>query len=179
MEYIGKRISVKRTDDEVSIVILSSVDKKKNMLLFVWFLLWTISGIIVMSQFFLVKDENTRAAMLVWMAFWAYFEYKIFKVYFWRKYGVEKIKIRQGKLFYKRDVAGKGKIKEYPVNEIKQLRVKEASEKSFAETLNQSYWVIAGEALLFDHNNRDVKFGIQLDDADANAVLKVIKGALK
>ena len=36
--------------------------------------------------------------LLVWLCFWAYFEFKSFKVFMWRRFGVEKIKIRDEKL---------------------------------------------------------------------------------
>ena len=179
MEYIGKRISIKRDEKGVSIVILSTADKVKKILLFVWFFLWTLSGIVVFSQYFIIPDQQERIAIIVWMGFWGYFEYKIFKAVMWRSYGVEKIKLRDGKLLYKKDVSGKGKIKSYEFGFIKDLRVAEQKENSFFENLNNSYWVIAGEKLMFDYNGKEIKFGIQLDDADAKALFKVIKGKIK
>jgi hypothetical protein len=92
---------------------------------------------------------------------------------------MEKIKLRDGKLLYKKDVSGKGKIKEYEFGSIKDLRVVEQNENSFFESLNNSYWVIAGEKLAFDHNGKEIKFGIQLDEKDAKELLKVIKGKIK
>jgi hypothetical protein len=178
MEYIGKRISIKRTENETSIVILSSTEKWKNLILFIWFFLWTISGIIVFGQYFLQHDENLRVIIVVWLGFWAYFEYKIFKAFMWRKFGIEKIKLREGKLFYKRDVAGKGKIKVYEFDFIKDFRVAEPKENSFFENFNNSYWVIAGEKLAFDYYGKEIKFAIQLDEADAKALFKVIKNKI-
>lgn len=179
MEYIGKRISIKRTDVEVSIVILSSVNKTKNLLLFIWFFLWTLSGVIVIAQYFIITDSNTKAAIIVWMGFWAYFEYKIFKAFMWRKFGVEKIKLRENKLFYKRDRAGKGKVNVYELDFIKDLRVIEPKENSFFENLDNSYWVIAGEKLAFDYYGKEIRFGIQLDADDAKNLFKLINSEIK
>ena len=81
MEYIGNRISIKRSEKGISIVIISLKEKTKNILLTIYLFLWSISGIIVFSQYLVAPDPNTKLAMLVWMAFWAYFEYKIFKAY--------------------------------------------------------------------------------------------------
>ncbi len=178
MEYIGKRISIKRIENGTSFVILSSIEKIKKIILFVWFTLWTISGVVVFAQYFLMKDEQTRIAIIVWMGFWAYFEYKIFKAVIWRNYGVEKIKLKDRKLFYKRDIAGKGKIKVFDFDFIKDIRVVEAQENSFFENLNNSYWVIAGEKLAFDYMGKEIKMGIQLDNADATDLLKLIKNKL-
>lgn len=179
MEYIGKRISIKRTEGELSIVILSLINKLKNRFLFIWFVLWSISGLIVLSQYFIMQDPNTKTAIIVWMGFWAYFEYKIFHAYLWRKSGKEKIKINDKKLLYKRDVSGGGKIKTYETDFIKDLRLIEPKENSFMEDLNNSYWVIGGEKLTFDYYGKEVKFGLQLDETDAMALLKLIKNELK
>ena len=179
MEYIGKRISIKRSENELSIVILSLINKVKNRFLFLWFILWSISGLIVLSQYFIMPDPNTKTAIIVWMGFWAYFEYKIFHAYLWRKSGKEKIKINDKKLLYKRDVLGRGKIKMYDIDIIKNLRLIEPKEDSFIENLNNSYWVIGGEKLAFDYYGREIKFGLQLDETDAKALLKLMKNETK
>lgn len=179
MEYIGKRISIKRKEEETSIVILSSENKAKNILLFIWFFLWTLSGIIIFTQYFIITDQNTKAAIIVWMGFWVYFEYKIFKAFMWRKFGVEKIKLREQKFFYKRDVAGKGKINVYEFDFIKDFRIIKVKESSFFENLNNSYWVIAGEKLAFDYYGKEIPFGIQLYEEDAKNLFKMIRAEIK
>lgn len=179
MEYIGKRISIKRSDNETSIVIVSQSEKVKNILLFSWFFIWTVSGIVVMAQYFAIPDPNTKVMLMVWIAFWAYFEYRIFKAFMWRKYGVEKIKLRENKLFYKRDVAGKGKVKVYEYDFIKDLRIIEQKENSFADSMNTSYWLVAGEKIAFDYYGKEIRLALQIENDEAKALLKVITAAVK
>ena len=178
MDYIGKRTSILRKDNELSIVILSNQDKVKNRLLLTWLILWSVSALVVIGQYFLQTDANTKTTIIVWMGFWAYFEYKIVVAYRWRRWGKEKIKILNGKLVYKRDVSGKEKPKEYDLDRIKDLRFIELKENSFFENLNDSYWVIANEKLAFDYNGAEIKFGIQLEESDAKAILKVLKNKI-
>ena len=179
MDYIGNRISIKRSETEVSIVIISLKEKTKNILLTIYLVVWSLSGIIVFSQYLVIPDPNTKIALLVWLGFWAYFEYKIFKAFMWRKFGVEKIKLRENKFQYKRDRAGKGKVTSYDFDFIKELRYIEPKENSFFENINNSYWVIAGERLAFDYYGKEIKFGIQLEEKDAQALLKIIKKEIK
>lgn len=179
MEYIGERISIKRKETELSIVILPLTNKIKNIILFVWLFLWTLSGVIVLSEYFILTDPDTKAAIIVWLGFWAYFEYVIFKAFMWRKTGREIIKLRDNKFFYKRSVVGKGKIKVFEYDFIKDLRIIEPKENSFIENLNNSYWVIAAERLAFDYYGKEIKFGIQLEVTDATNLLKRIKNQLK
>jgi hypothetical protein len=175
MEYISKRASIKHKDDELSIVILAEADTQKNRLLLAWLCLWTIGGLIVFSQYFTFTDPNTKIALIVWMGFWFYFEYKITSAYLWRKSGKEIIKIRNNKFYYKKDVSGRGKLKTYSIDYIKDLRIVESKENAFFENLNNSYWVIAGEKLAFDYYGREIKFGIQLEEQEAKNLLKIIK----
>jgi len=179
MEYIGNRISIKRSDNEVSIVILSFREKIKNIMLSIYLVLWSLSGIIVFSQLLVIPDKNTKLALFVWLCFWAYFEFKISKAYMWRKFGVEKIKLRENKFMYKRDRAGKGKVLTYEFDFIKSLRYIKPKENSFFENINNSYWVIAGERLAFDYYGKEIKFGIQLEEKDATALLKILNKEIR
>lgn len=179
MEYIGKRISLKKSENELSIVIVSQSEKAKNILLFTWFFIWTVSGIVVLAQYFTIPDPNTKVMLMVWLAFWAYFEYRIFKAFMWRKYGVEKIKLRENKLFYKRDVAGKGKVRVYEFDFIKDLRIVEPKENSFADNMSNSYWMIGGEKLAFDYYGKEIKFAFQLDEAESKALFSRIKAVIR
>ncbi|MCE3279178.1 MAG: hypothetical protein K0S44_1369 [Bacteroidetes bacterium] len=179
MEYIGKRISIKRSDKETSIVIVSQSEKTKNILLFAWFFIWTVSGIVVLTQYFLIPDPNTKVMLIVWLGFWAYFEFRIFKAFMWRKFGVEKIKLKENKFFYKRDVAGKGKIKVYECDFIKDIRIVDLKENSFADNMNKSYWMVGGEKLAFDYYGKEIKFAMQIEESEAKALLKVIRSEIK
>jgi hypothetical protein len=179
MEYIGKQISIKKKEQELSIVILPSVNKVKRTLLFCWFFLWSASGVVVFTQSFLIHDENTKAAIIVWLGFWAYFEYKIFTAYMWRKFGMEKIKLRDNQLFYKRDVAGRGKIKVFEYDFIKDFRIIDKKENSFIDNLNNSYWVVGGERIAFDYYGKEIKLGLQLDDQETEGLYKLLKQKTK
>ncbi|HSH65075.1 MAG TPA: hypothetical protein VLB84_04575 [Bacteroidia bacterium] len=179
MEYISKRISIKQKEQELSIVILSTVNKVKRTLLFCWFFLWSASGVIVFTQFFLIPDENTKVALIVWLGFWAYFEYKIFTAFMWRRFGVEKIKLKGNKLFYKRDVAGRGKIKVFEYEFIKDFRIIDKNDSSLMDSLNNSYWVVAGERIAFDYYGKEIKLGLQLDDEEAEGLFKLLNKKIK
>jgi hypothetical protein len=178
MEYIGKRISIKRKEQETSIVILSTVEKLKRTVLFCCFFLWSLCGMIILTQTLLIHDEQMKVFFIVWMGFWTYFEYKLFTAYMWRKFGVEKIKLRENKLFYKRDVAGRGKIKVFDYDFIKDLRIIEKNEFSFLDSLSNSYWVVGGEKIAFDYYGKEIKLALQIENGEADELFKLLKKEL-
>ena len=179
MDFIGTRISIKHSQEQTSIAILSYKEKTKSLILLLWLFLWSLSGLVVFFQYFTTDIPDIKAVIIVWLGFWLYFEYKILKAYLWRTQGKEIIRIR-GKVFvYKKDLGGRGKEKEYFFDEIKNLRLVEVQENSFMETINSSYWVIAGERIAFDYYGAEVRLGHQLSDDDARKLLKLLKTKAK
>lgn len=178
MDYIGDRISVNRKANELSIVILSLRDKTKSALLLIWLMLWSLSAIVVISQYFTIEDANVKTTIIVWLGFWVYFEYKIIVAFLWRKNGAEKIRIHDGVLEYKRNIGGSKKPKEYKLDAIKSLRTLETKDTSFIDNINDSYWIIGGEKLTFDYYGADVKLGMQLNEQECQALLKLLKNKL-
>jgi hypothetical protein len=174
MEYIGKRISVLRSPDELSVVILSEVENKKSTLLFLWLLGWTAGGLIVFWEFLQVTEANRKPGFIIWLAFWFYFEYTISKAYMWRRNGKEKIKLKRGTLSIKREVNKKGKASNYDLGLMKDFRL--VLEKSkLMNSLNNSYWSVAGETITFDYYGKTISFGLQLNEEDSKALYKLIK----
>jgi hypothetical protein len=66
----------------------------------------------------------------------------------------------------------------YEFDFMKNFRLTERKENSFLESLNDSYWTIAGERLAFDYSGKEIKFGIQLNEEDASALYKLIKNKM-
>jgi hypothetical protein len=81
--------------------------------MFLWLLAWSVSGVIVIANYFTLQQESAKLCIVIWLAFWAYFEFKIIRVFMWKRFGKEKLWIKNGTLFYQQDINGKGKIKEF------------------------------------------------------------------
>lgn len=187
MEYIGKRISILKKQGEVSFAILSSAESWKKNLLFLWLLLWTASGIIVFVYALRFDDvtglnleqlQQRKLFLFVWFCFWLYFEYLAAKAYRWRSSGVEKLWIKNNRLYMKRETGGKGKTQSYDIDVIKDLRIYEASGE-LMKVLSKSYWVVGGETLAFDYYGKIIRFGMQLDEREAAELLKKLQQALR
>jgi hypothetical protein len=179
MELIGKRISVLKSNESTSFVILPSDANWKIYLLFAWLFLWTVSGFVVAANYFSMPNANMKMVLIMWMAFWAYFEFKIGKAFLFRRFGKEKVWIKNGRLFYWRDIAGRGKKLEFDKELIKDLELIDKSKKDFFASMNESFWVIGGESIVFSYGAKIYRFGIQLPEADARELLRQIKHILR
>lgn len=125
------------------------------------------------------KNQGKRVFILGLIAFWAYFEYKVGKTFLFRKYGKEKLWIKNGKLFYQREINKRGKIKEYNPALINDLEVLQPNRGDFFVQMQESFWVIGGERINFSYASKHIKLGIQLSDKEAETVYKELKRELK
>ncbi len=176
MKIISPRLSILKKENLLSIVILPTGDKRKLGLLFLWLFAWSVCGIIVLVNYFTLKDANSKLFTIIYLSFWAYFEFSIARTYVWKKFGKEKLWIQNNTLHYQREINKKGKILEFPLDLISKFRFLEISKSSFTDSINQSFWVKCGERLEFDAQAKVIRLGMQLSDEETRIVLNEVNG---
>ena len=175
----NKRIQINQKENETVIEIAPINEASKATLLLVWLIVWTLCGIVVFSQFFSNLSKEEKLMMAVWMAFWAYFEYKISSVYVWRKNGKEKITLNNDSIIYSQIISGKETAKEYIIENISDLKTIEFGKNNFSESFQNSYWVKGNESVYFTHLSQKIGLGLQLNKDEAQQVLQAIAKRLK
>lgn len=176
---IGQRSSLSIKEQVFSLIIIPTDKKRKTGLLFLWLFAWTISGVIVLSSYPQIRDQNARLMLIIWLAFWAYFEFKIIRVFMWKRFGKEKLWVKNGTLHYQQDINGRGKVKQYDINLISELKVIPVEKTNFADSFNQSFWVKGGERIEFSCQGKVIRLGMQLPDEDATKIVSELKKFLK
>ena len=127
----------------------------------------------------LEKNQTQRMILIVIIGFWAYYEFKVGRAYFFRKYGYEKIWIKKDKLHYKKEFGGRGKTKVFDINYIKSLKKVDYFENDFFQNMSRSFWTLSGESVEFSYHSKTMRFGIQLSEKESEKVVKEIDLALK
>lgn len=178
MKVISNRVSIYKTDKVLSIVILPTDNKKKLGLLFLWLMAWTVCGLIVMVNYFKLHDQNSKLFTIIYLSFWAYFEFSIMRVFIWKKFGREKIWIQDGELNYLREINNKGKTKTFNLDLVSKLQLVELSRSNFADTINQSFWVKGGERLEFFSQSQTIRVGMQITDEEARQIMKEVNSRI-
>lgn len=174
MRVIGTRISILKKENVLSVVILPTTDRRKLFLLFLWLLAWSVCGIIVFVNYFKLTEPGAKIFVIVYLSFWAYFEFNIARAFVWKRWGKEKLWIQDGILHYQREVNGKGKINEFNLDLVSKLKLIELSNTSLADTINKSFWVKGGERLEFNSQAKTIRLGMQLSDEEARELLNEI-----
>ncbi len=179
LQVINQRSSVLIKDNVFSLVILPTENKRKTNLLFLWLMAWTVSGIIVVMNYFKLSQENAKLFIIIWLAFWAYFEFKIIRVFMWKRFGKEKLWIKNGSVFYQQETSGRGKINEYDLNLVSDFSLIEIEKDNFADAFAQTFWVKGGERIQFTSQSQLIKFGMQLSDEESKKIVASITKFMK
>ncbi|UTW60807.1 hypothetical protein KFE98_12305 [bacterium SCSIO 12741] len=179
-ETIGERISVVRERQFLEVLISGKGKVWQESVLFAWVLMWTLIGIYIISYMFMVDmTGEQRIFFLGYLVFWGYFEYTWGRAWFWKKFGVERIRISDGHLEIKNDVRGYGKVKRYFLENIHDLGVINQNEKSFSAVYFRSFWTVGGETVGFEYMGQKVILGRQLPAEEARRVASLIRKYLK
>ncbi len=179
MKQFSERIKVAEEGKSSKIWISAKIDSWKQTLLLAWFAAWTFCGIVVASQLWADLSRDMYVFVVVYLSFWAYFEYKIAHAVLWRLYGKEIILIEPDSLKVKRDIRGYGRVVPYFKENIKKLRIVEKNPRSFAQSFNNSFWVIGGEQIVFENLGSSQGFGLQLNDGEAKKLLQYVRKRLR
>lgn len=175
---MASRINKTITEEGIHIAIKAYSDSSKQRMLGTWLLAFTVCGLAIISQVFTATGE-LRIMLTIFFFFWAYFEYKVVKVFRWRRKGEEQFLITEDKIQYGRTFNNRGFLRPYRKDLINKVRFIDADFNNFAKTFNASYWVIGGERLAFTVGGKMVAFGLDLDDKEAKKMIKLLNEELR
>ncbi len=179
MRLISERISIEENKERVSVIILGKIERWKESLLMFWLLAWTFSGSVFIYYFLAETPFQYTLPMFVLLAFWAYFELKIARVFMWRRSGFEHIEFKEDLFSIKNNLRGFGKKQEFDIHDIKEFRGIIQSNKNFFAFMDQSFWILGGEQVYFKYKNKDIIFGKQIDKKEERALLLILNKMIK
>ena len=160
------RISQEKREEGILIKIKAFRDESKQKNLTIWLVFWTFCGIAIGSQLFVKGDDELRAFVFVYLAFWGYFEYVVVKAFKWRKSGEEQFLISEENFHYGRTYNNRGFLKPHRKDLVNAVKVIDEEIGTFAKVFGNSYWVVGGERLAFAVNGKVIPFGMQLTDKE-------------
>ncbi len=179
MEFISERVSVERGPESLSIVISARLPRPKEALLVAWFTAWTACGAYFIWSLSQHPDEKTRTGLIIMLAFWLWFEWRIGRVLLWRLKGFEIWRLKGNILTVKDSILGYGKASDYFLDNIERFGTLQVDPTSWKWQLNDSFWVMGGERLGFEYTGRKVVLGKGLSAMEAQRAAQALDNALK
>ncbi len=191
-KWIGDRISVEDEEGVTTIVIRPIRVWWKEILLTFWVMSFTFIGLfmlyLLLTGFAGLNYLNTPTQEevdnqfiygVVFLGFWAYFEYKTAKSLLWYRFGKELIRIDQDGFFLKKSILSYGKANRFFFENMKNFHQRKEEETSFGNFFENAYWSLGTDALVFEHHKKNKSFGRRLDAKNARLLLRLIDDRVK
>ena len=193
-KWIGTRISYLDSREECTMIVYPKRNNWKEAVLFAWVLGYSFVGAYMMYLLFFGMDtidnsllegdvadikKNQQIYLSVFIAFWAYFEYKVVKGFLWLIKGKELLKITKDELTVKRDVFGYGKANKYFLDNVKNFEIVEHKTFSFGFDYENAFWRQGTNSLIFDANGKSIGFAKKIEPKDANLLMRLMKDRMK
>ncbi len=178
-KFIGKRISVVKSKEAITIQITQQIERWQEALLIVWLAGWTMCGGVFLFYTFSSPDFSQRIFFAVLTAVWLYFFVRIAKVFFWRKFGKEIVTISKGNLSLQNAYGKKGRVESFSFHNIFKLGLVKNDESNFFNFLDNSFWIIGGDRVGFSYSGQKIRLGKQLSAKDAELLVRIIESGMR
>jgi hypothetical protein len=123
-------------------------------------------------------SQEEKLFLFVWLMFWLYFEYISVYAWLWKKYGREKISLKNNKIFYSKNFKWQKKPVMMDLELITEINKLEVSEKNLLLNLSNSYWNRGNERCAFRYRGKNILFGLKLTPDEANKLVNLLKKGL-
>ncbi len=192
VNWIGDRISVQDQDHITTIMINPVRVWWKEILLTLWVTGFTFVGLVMIymltTDFASLQydvaptDDDIRNQVIyaiVFLSFWAYFEYKILKALLWYRFGKELIRIDGDGFTLKKSILSYGKANRFFFENMKEFQQRVEEETSFSNFFENAYWAMGSDAIVFNHYKKIISFGRRVDDKSARLLVRLIDDRIK
>jgi hypothetical protein len=179
-QRIGKRTTMVERDNGIAIHIRAPRHLWLLIFLPVWLVPWTFGGISALLVLAAGEaPEGPPGFLALFLCFWLIAEVFALYVMLWMAFGKEVVTIRNGVLSVKRDVMGCGPTRRMPLSELRNLRA--SGYFGFPMTFSYTFrwWGLSGGTIAVDYRGKPYRFGIALDEQQANAVVGELRPHLE
>ena len=177
---IGERITITQGDDSLKVDIHQQIPSKQMMLLTLWLLAWVALEVLVL--YFWTQESNEGNAWLgyaIYSAFWGFFAFRIGKVWMWRRVGREVLVVDRKGISIAMAFGERGLPEFFAHGTYRMPSRIETNPQQILQTFEKAFWSMGGETIQFSSGKRTMVLGKQLSEQHANALLKLIHGAVR
>ncbi len=190
-EPVGKRRSkVNQLGDRIEIIIPSKKRIFSTVFIGFWLIAWLFGMVMVTTVLFgdylglnvnqvnNSTPQQSNAFLIFWLCGWTVGGAIAIYTFLWLIVGKERIVIASDGIAISKEVLFFKRTKKYDLNNCRNLKLsfdrgKAGLFSSMAHPME--YWQGGSGIITFDYGAKDVKFGIGMDEAEANMIIDEIK----
>lgn len=175
MENTEGRSTIEKIDGALQITIPAKRHPVVLIFIMAWFGGWVFgefTALNMLIDFFNKKTAGVSMFVVFWLIAWTVAGFFVLKYILWMICGREIIKVSTKSIILSKKTLCFKSEKEYAVSNVKNIRVVQN-----AEYVNVNYRRSSSdmlEKICFDYGMKTVKFGIGLDEAEANYIVEKI-----
>lgn len=152
------------------------VPAKRNwfiiLFLGVWLCGWAMGELMVPRSFSSnTPDPGALLFVGAWLVLWTIGGGVAIYIFLWSLVGRERVLVSASRLAIKRDVLGFGRLREYELTHVSDLRVSPSTYSPFDFRSSLQFWGIGGGVIAFDHGAATVRFGAALEEGEAKSIV--------
>lgn len=177
---LGPNVEYTKDKSSLSVTITNRLEGWMSMAIFGWVMVWTGMGAYVFLYMLFSGLANEELIFFsVYLAFWAWFEYKALYGWLYKKYGYERILVENGSFVYSRNLFSLKKSKKYDLEEVKPSSKSQESERSFAASYNKSFWIVGNEQIQIPVGDKLVRVGMHITPKETTELIRVFNQSIK
>lgn len=175
---VGKgRSAIEETTSDLQITIPAKKSYLLILFLSFWLVGWAVGEVTALAM--ILKTETPKLFMLAWLGAWTVGGAFAMYIWLWNVMGQEIINLSNTELRHVRRLPVFQRSKEYDLSAVSKLRVQAQNSSMFSAHAAMEFWGISGGSVMFDYGHSTHKFGVQLDEAEANHIVTIIKQRYK
>jgi hypothetical protein len=165
--------SIAETSRGLEVVVPARRNWFITLFLGAWLCGWAMGEVLVPANFF-ARDADAGAKVFAafWLVGWTLGGGFALYVFFWSLVGRERILLGPSMLSIKREVFGMGRLREYELTHVRNLRVSPSAYNPFDFRSGLQFWGIGGGSIAFDYGAGTVRFGAALEEGEARSIIE-------
>lgn len=175
MENTEGRSTIEKVDGALQITIPARRHIFVLIFIMAWFGGWAVGEFFALRALFEIFSKKTAGAsmfMVFWLIGWTVGGFFVFKYILWMLFGREIIKVSIKSIIISKKTLCFKSEKEYAVSNVKNFRIVQRIEGYTGRRYGGSADML--EKICFDYGMKTVKFGVGLDEAEANYLIEKI-----
>ncbi len=180
IKSISERVSVaeSRTEDGKhiwSVVVFPNRDKWRMMGLGAWILAWTVSGLLIIGSYKMALTDSQKIFIIVFAFFWFYYEWKMIKVFMWRKWGKERLWYKDGLFILEESYLNKKKVQAFRKEDVNEVQTEEIDEKNFFDFVSKSFWSKGKPLVRINVLGKNLYFAYQISNEEGKMITRALR----
>lgn len=177
-QKLGQRISFVWHEEALTVIIDQKIAKPQQMMLDAWMAGWMFVGG-AFAYGYGTSQGDEKSFLMICLAFWSFFSFRVLKVLVWRRIGREMIRVDAEGMSIKNAFGSYGKAKFFIKDNIKRMEVIRRDPAKFMQNMDQSFWIMGGDSIQFKYQRSSFVLGKQLNERDAKALAQLFDKALR